>query len=567
MHRRALPFIALLASQVALAEAPAMVPVTGYLTDDNGAPINDQVTLQLKLYPVATAGASIWEEIQQVDVDNGQFTVYLGDSTTLDLSTFRDNGTLFLGMGVDSGAEMSPRFSIATAPFAGYAQYCDDAEMLGGSPAADYRLAADNIDWADVAGVPVSLIDGDQDTTYTSGTGLTLSSANQFAADQTAIEGWAKGVAYDTVGELRTQLDGVYAAKMSCSANQVLLADGAGSWACTDATALPVSEAAVDAAVANNGYALASAVTTLAGRVTTAEGNISALQTTVAGHTTSLGTLNTTVSGHTTSLSTLNTTVSGHTTSIAAINTTDAAQSASIAALQNALPAPVISYDATKVASYPGSGSTWFDLSGNGINGQMQSCSVAGVLGSVKTMVFNRSDCAKILFRNKMLDPDVMTGVMWVYSKLTTADNNGGGLYVNRPDNVNNGNNWIWFGKWSTDLWYFRVDNGPCCQDLAGSGTANFSTLVPANQWVMVHFAYANGGTWKWGVQGVTKYSGTLDLRQSVQEADTSAIGVGHAGSGSYWDGGISSVQFYNAMLTDAQIAALFASTKATYGL
>lgn len=59
--------------------------------------------------------------------------------------------------------------------------------------------------------------------------------------------------------------------------------------------------------------------------------NITALESTVSGHTSSLSTLSSTVSGHTSSISTntsdigtLNTTVSGHTTSLSTLSSTKA---------------------------------------------------------------------------------------------------------------------------------------------------------------------------------------------------------------------------------------------------
>ena len=89
MYRRALPLIALIAPYAAEASAPPLVPATGYLTDSVGAPINDQVTLHLKLYRTSNTTTNLWEEIQTVDVDNGQFTVYLGQTTPLPLTTFQ----------------------------------------------------------------------------------------------------------------------------------------------------------------------------------------------------------------------------------------------------------------------------------------------------------------------------------------------------------------------------------------------------------------------------------------------------------------------------------------------
>ena len=261
MYRRALPLFALLAPLAADAAPPPLVPVTGYLTDSTGAPVNDQVTLHLKMYATANGTVSEWEEAQTVDVDNGQFTAYLGQSTPLDLVVFNDNPALFLGMAIDNGAEMTPRFVVATAPYAAYAQYCDDAATVGGIDPLDLRLTTDKVAWSDLQGTPAGLNDGDQDTLYTAGSGLSLSTGNQFSANQPTIEGWAKLAAYDSVTELRLDLDSVYATKSS-------LAAVATSGAYADLTGKP------DLTV----YAAATALGALTTRVATAESNVTALQ-------------------------------------------------------------------------------------------------------------------------------------------------------------------------------------------------------------------------------------------------------------------------------------------------
>ena len=231
---RILPFIALIAPLVAEAAAPPLVPVTGYLVDSTGAPVDASVTLHLALYTDGTTTTTLWSEDQSVVVDNGQFTAYLGEDTALALDTFRSNGSVFLGVAVDAGTEMTPRFEIATAPFAAFAQYCDDAATVGGIDPLDLVVAGDPLDWTDLVGVPPTLLDGDQDSVYTSGTGLTLSPGRQFAVDQATIEGWARAVAYDAVGELRTDLDAIYAAKQACTVGQIAVADSAGGWVCTN---------------------------------------------------------------------------------------------------------------------------------------------------------------------------------------------------------------------------------------------------------------------------------------------------------------------------------------------
>jgi hypothetical protein len=274
MLRRALPLVSLAVPVVTWAAAPPLLPVTGYLVDSADAPVDGPVTMHLALYVDGATTTTLWSEDQDVDVDQGQFTVYLGDVAPLALDTFRDNGVVFLGITIGTGAEMTPRFEVATAPFAAYAQYSGDAATVGGISPADLLTSTSGVDWAELTNVPTGLSDGDQDTTYTSGTGLTLTGTT-FAADQAQVELWAQGVAYDTPAELRTELDAVYydtpaelrteldavyydstadlrldldpvyAPNVSCPTDQVLASDGIGGWTCSDVNDLPINASLV----------------------------------------------------------------------------------------------------------------------------------------------------------------------------------------------------------------------------------------------------------------------------------------------------------------------------------
>lgn len=199
----------LVAAPVA-ADAPAYLPVQGFLANTDGTPVDGGTDLTFALYAVNIGGTPLWQETQTVAVDEGFFTVYLGDTSVLDLATFRDNETVWLGVSVEADPEMA-RFQIATTGYAAFAQYAGDAATLSGTPASDFLTAASTVDWSDLTNVPAALADGDDDTTYTAGAGLTLTDTT-FAADQTTVEGWARGVCYDTTVELRAVLDSIYAA-------------------------------------------------------------------------------------------------------------------------------------------------------------------------------------------------------------------------------------------------------------------------------------------------------------------------------------------------------------------
>lgn len=297
---RALPgLLALLLPFSAQAAAPTLIPVTGFLTDDSGTPIDGTVDLDFDLYTSPTDNVSRFHELQNdVVVENGRFTVYLGAESSLNLGLFRDYGTVYLAMSVNAAADLSPRFEIGSAPYAGYAQYCEDAGSVDGIDSADLAQVGDDVEWFQIVNAPAGLDDGDQDTKYTAGNGLTLT-GTQFLLTQSVVEGYARGVAYDSQAELTAALAGKYvpAPNVSCVADQVLVADGAGAWDCGDISDLPLDEVAVDLLVSNNGYAMASGLTALAGRVSTAEGNITTLQGNITTINGTLGTLRTDITG------------------------------------------------------------------------------------------------------------------------------------------------------------------------------------------------------------------------------------------------------------------------------
>jgi hypothetical protein len=105
------------------AAAPAYIPLQGVLTDENGTPLNESVDIRFTIYDAETGGTALWTEQQSVLVEDGLFTVYLGQDQPLDLSIFRDNGDLWLGTRVGADQEM-PTVFLGSAPFSGFAEHC-----------------------------------------------------------------------------------------------------------------------------------------------------------------------------------------------------------------------------------------------------------------------------------------------------------------------------------------------------------------------------------------------------------------------------------------------------------
>ncbi len=134
----------------AAADAPALLPLSGWLADADGAGIDGDVDLTITLHDAETGGAEVYSDTVTITVDAGFFTAYAGSGDeALDLALFADHDALWVGLAVDGGEEMSPRLQVATTPWAAWADYAgiaDDAAALGGVAAEDYQLAADDAD-------------------------------------------------------------------------------------------------------------------------------------------------------------------------------------------------------------------------------------------------------------------------------------------------------------------------------------------------------------------------------------------------------------------------------------
>jgi hypothetical protein len=96
---------------------PDLLQYQGRLTDAGGAPLNGTFSVVFSVYIAAEGGSAIYQETNNVVVNNGLFNILLGSVTPIPSSLF-NNDQLFLGITVGSDAEMTPRQQIASVAFA-----------------------------------------------------------------------------------------------------------------------------------------------------------------------------------------------------------------------------------------------------------------------------------------------------------------------------------------------------------------------------------------------------------------------------------------------------------------
>ena len=113
----------------AIAEVPPLIPVQGVLTDSGGEVLDGDQNLTFKIYDSFTTTTALWTETKtDVPVEDGFFSVYLGDDVTLPVEVFVDSAELWLSMSVDT--EELSRIRLASVPFAIESQVCRQVGSL-----------------------------------------------------------------------------------------------------------------------------------------------------------------------------------------------------------------------------------------------------------------------------------------------------------------------------------------------------------------------------------------------------------------------------------------------------
>jgi hypothetical protein len=147
---------------------PGAAPVGSQITyqgyiENAGEPANGDYDFEFKLYNADSGGSQIGTTVTREDVavSQGVFTV------NLDFGAVYYGSALWLQIGVRPGSSISAFTSLTPR------------QELASVPYAQFSLKAP---WSGLTDVPSGLDDGDDDTTYTAGSGLVLS-AGEFSVD------------------------------------------------------------------------------------------------------------------------------------------------------------------------------------------------------------------------------------------------------------------------------------------------------------------------------------------------------------------------------------------------
>jgi hypothetical protein len=102
-----------------IAQPDNQISFQGILADESGNALPDGTySVTFRIYDIASGGSSIWSETQNVNVSNGEFSVYLGVNTPI---TFSFDDQYWIGIAIEEDTELSPRIKLSSSPYAFYA--------------------------------------------------------------------------------------------------------------------------------------------------------------------------------------------------------------------------------------------------------------------------------------------------------------------------------------------------------------------------------------------------------------------------------------------------------------
>lgn len=215
----------------------------------------------------------------------------------------------------------------------------------------------------------------------------------------------------------------------------------------------------------------------------------------------------------------------------------------------------IFNVDAGNRKSYPGTGTTWYDLSGNGNNGTLINGPVFGNTNGGKFAFDGSNDYVSVPY----------SSVFNVSNSLTIESivkfGNNSNSFIFEKGNVNTQYSLFSHG---TDIVFRTFHNGNAAYTT--TSTSKTTAGIVNGQWHHIVGSW-DGSVKRIYVDGVLKLSAskTGSLKTNTQ---SSAVGrFGGTSSGYFWTGDIVKVAVYNIGLNQSQITQHYNAFKGRFGL
>ena len=216
----------------------------------------------------------------------------------------------------------------------------------------------------------------------------------------------------------------------------------------------------------------------------------------------------------------------------------------------------VLCLDAANKKSYPGSGTTWTDLSGQGNNGALTNMSAAPFdSGNVGSLVFDGvNDYVNVTGIN-VSTLNSFTLECWVYPTSNIADETA----IGRWSSTQSLSSFLLYWDVGTALGFdFVVRNNVQTIYRIGTSTANGAR----NEWNHTVGTFSSSEIQRYvngSLEGTSSFSGTLN--------NNSGFRIGGEDAGRNLGGNITLVKVYNKVLSSTEIQQNYNATKGRFGL
>jgi len=211
----------------------------------------------------------------------------------------------------------------------------------------------------------------------------------------------------------------------------------------------------------------------------------------------------------------------------------------------------VLCLDAANPRSYPGSGTTWTDLSGNGNHGTLVNGPTFDSTNN-GTIVFDGVNDYVNCGNSTTLDMSTeVTLIHWLKWNVSTWS-----PFIGKLSNVTTNNYRVWLGSDKGFDVELTNDNYKPLFTLT-------STELPSNSWCCLGMRFKSDGTLSGFFNGIKKNTVT----KSIGSTNSGNFLIGFDAGTAYGGGGISCVQLYNRALSDSEIQQNFNALKGRYGL
>jgi hypothetical protein len=203
--------------------------------------------------------------------------------------------------------------------------------------------------------------------------------------------------------------------------------------------------------------------------------------------------------------------------------------------------------DAGNPTSYPGSGTTWFDLSGFGANITLQN-SPAWIGGTPAYFTFNGANQYGVGSTANVLPNNQYTKSMWLRLNSYSYNNNVVSSFTGGHFTFGSGTNHFYSGH----------------QDWANYNAFPTAATFDLGRWYYIAVTFEAYVSMKTYVNGVFDASSSYNLNPHPGDGSTDIASYDH---GNFLSGSIGEFFCYNRSLTDLEVLQNYNSTKGKYGL